>query len=610
MRQRGEFTKALSMIYSEKLSSTDKNVFRQRALCSALALISFGAVGINQAIAQSLPNAGQLLNEQQRTPPVAPPSGLAPQTTGIPSTAPGAGIAEGLTVQLRSIRFTGDTVTVESENLMAIAAPFVGRTVGHSDLLQIAEAISRELRARGYILARAYLPRQDLTDGNLEIAVSAGRLQSGADRISVRGTTRIAASRIQAIAEAALPSGKPLRSEDLERAVLLINDLPGVTARSTLERGSEPGTSRLVIDAAQGPVVQGSAWADNFGNRSTGTARVGAQVQLDDPFGLGDVAALGITKSTGSTLANLNYSVPLTPSGLSLNAGASYLRYHVDQEVFRPLDLRGDAATAQLGLSYPLLRSRERNLTASATYEHRQLKDEVLGLQVRSRKVDSVTFGLNGNRVDTFGGGGVVEGSVMLEAGRTNLSGNADDRFFDSLTARTQGGFEKLALRASRLQNLGGMPGSEWTLFAGASGQLASSNLDSSEKFILGGPSGVRAYAVGEAAGDQGVIGTLELRRNLNIGSDRRLQLLGFVDAGHVTLHKNLWAGSIVNAGNTNSYNLSGAGIGANLWVGRWTVRAAVARTLGDNPGRSLNGRDADSRSSNWRAWVQAAYAF
>ncbi|MGI4779030.1 MAG: ShlB/FhaC/HecB family hemolysin secretion/activation protein [Janthinobacterium lividum] len=572
--------------------------------------MSLAVVGAHEAAAQVLPNAGQLLNEQQRTPPLAPPSAPVPATTGVPSVNPGADVADGLVVQLRSVRFSGDTATASSENLASLAAPSIGRTVGHSELLQIAEAMSRELRGRGYLLARAYLPRQDLTDGNLEIAVSAGRLQSGADRIVVRGTTRVASSRILAIAEAALPAGRPLRAEDLERAVLLVNDLPGVTARSTLERGSEPGTSRLVIEAAEGPQVQGSAWTDNFGNRSTGAARVGAQVQLDDPLGIGDQAGFGVTKSTGSTIANLNYSVPLTPSGLRLNAGASYLRYHVDQDAFRALDLRGDATTAQLGLSYPLLRTRERNLTASATYEHRQLKDEVLGLQVRSRKVDSVTFGLNGNRVDAFGSGGVMEGGLALEAGRTNLSGNADDRFFDRLTARTQGGFEKLALRASRLQNLGGAPGSEWTLFAGASGQLASSNLDSSEKFILGGPSGVRAYAVGEAAGDQGVIGTLELRRNVDVGAERRLQLLGFVDAGHVMLHKHVWPNSVVNADNANSYSLAGAGIGANLWVGRWTVRAAVARTLGDNPGRSLAGRDADSRSSNWRAWVQAAFAF
>ena len=569
-------------------------------------------VGMTDVAAQVPPSAGQLLNEQQRTLPPAPPAGVAPPTTGVAPAAPAADASQsaGLAVRLRSVRFSGATELAASENLAALAAPSIGRTLGHGELQQIAEAATRQLRARGYVLARAYLPRQDLTEGDLEIAIVAGRLQSGADRIAVKGQTRIDPARLRAIAEAALPEGRPVRGDDLERAVLLINDVPGITARSTLERGNEPGTSRLVVDATEGAPVQGSAWTDNYGNRSTGSARVGAQVLLNDPLRLGDAASLGVSKSSGSTVALFNYSVPLTASGLRLNAGASYLRYHVDQEAFTPLDLRGTARSGQIGLSYPVLRTRNANLTASATYEQRRLDDDALGARVRSRQVEGLSFALAGNRIDTFAGGGLWDGAAVLTAGRADLGGNAVDRIVDSLTARTDGSFQKVVLRANRLQNLGGTPGAEWTLFAGATGQLASGNLDSSEKFILGGPSGVRAYPVGEAAGDQGLLGTVELRRNIDIGGDRKLQGLAFVDAGRVRLHKSAWPGSLTNADGTNEYSLAGAGVGANLWIGRWTLRAAVARTLGDNPGRSLAGLDADGRSSKWRGWVQAAYAF
>ena len=585
---------------------------RRSDICRAIAILGCLVVGMTDAIAQVPPSAGQLLNEQQRTLPPAPPAGLAPPTTGTAPAAPAgdASLAAGLAVQLRSVRFSGATELAASENLAALAAPSIGRTLGHGELQQIAEAVTRQLRSRGYVLARAYLPRQDLTDGNLEIALVAGRLQSGADRIAVTGQTRIDPARLKAIAESALPEGRPLRGDDLERAVLLVNDVPGITARSTLERGGEPGTSRLVVDAVEGPLAQGSAWTDNYGNRSTGSARVGAQVVVNDPLRLGDAASLGVSKSSGSTVALLNYSVPLTPSGLRLNAGASYLRYHVDQEAFAPLDLRGTARSGQIGLSYPVLRTRNANLTATAGYEQRRLDDDALGTRVRARQLDNLVVSLAGNRIDSFAGGGLWDGAASLTAGRTDLGGNAVDRIVDSLTSRTDGSFQKVVLRANRLQNLGGAPGSEWTLFAGATGQLASGNLDSSEKFILGGPSGVRAYPVGEAAGDQGVLGTVELRRNIDIGGDRKLQGLAFVDAGRVRLHKSPWPGSFNNADGTNEYSLAGAGVGANLWVGRWTLRAAVARTVGSNPGRSLAGLDADGRGSKWRGWVQAACAF
>ncbi|KEY57731.1 heme/hemopexin transporter protein HuxB [Serratia sp. DD3] len=78
----------------------------------------------------------------------------------------------------------------------------------------------------------------------------------------------------------------------------------------------------------------------------------------------------------------------------------------------------------------------------------------------------------------------------------------------DSQTARTAGNFSKFNLTALRLQMLS----ENWSFYSQFSGQLASKNLDSSEQFSLGGVNGVRAYASGEASGDQGWMTNLELR--------------------------------------------------------------------------------------------------
>ena len=104
---------------------------------------------------------------------------------------------------------------------------------------------------------------------------------------------------------------------------------------------------------------------------------------------------------------------------------------------------------------------------------------------------------------------------------------------------------------------------------------------------------------------------TLELRRNHDLGLPGvKLQTLGFVDTGRIWLHEDAWAGSVNNAGDTNRYDLHALGLGANVWVGDFSVRTAVARTLDNNPGRGLSGLDADGRSSDWRAWLQASLAF
>ena len=81
---------------------------RRSDICRAIAILGCLVVGMTDAIAQVPPSAGQLLNEQQRTLPPAPPAGLAPPTTGTAPAAPAgdASLAAGLAVQLRSVRFS------------------------------------------------------------------------------------------------------------------------------------------------------------------------------------------------------------------------------------------------------------------------------------------------------------------------------------------------------------------------------------------------------------------------------------------------------------------------------------------------------------------------
>ena len=99
-------------------------------------------------------------------------------------------------------------------------------------------------------------------------------------------------------------------------------------------------------------------------------------------------------------------------------------------------------------------------------------------------------------------------------------------------------------------------------------GQQASKNLDSSEKFVLGGINGVRAYPQGEASGDEGYKATLELRYNLMAN----LQGAVFYDMGEIAVNKAPFA---VAASNNRS--LSGAGIGLQGSVGRVQLKASVA---------------------------------
>lgn len=558
----------------------------------------------------SVPDAGQLLNQQQRAGslPMQPPKDSAPAVTAPADAAATNGTpSQELRARILQVRFSGAADLVPETDLQALVQLDLGRDLTHTQLQQLAQRVTQYLRDRGYVVARAYLPRQDLTHGLLTIEVLDGRLQSGDERIVLQADTRIDPSRLKAIAETALPRGEALHQADLERAVLLMNDVPGVSARAVIERGDEPGTSRLSVSATQAPLQQVTVIGDNFGSRSTGVPRVTSQLRLLDPTGRGDALLFSVTLSENTQAVAVNYSTPLLPNGLQASVSATHLIYEVGGALM-PLELEGSATTAAVGVSYPIVRTRDRNLYAQALLEYKALKDDALGTNIRERRLNNLTVAVSGNAADTLLGGGVTTGSLNVMAGDVSLNGNPANKLADANSAETQGGFTKLAFNLNRFQNLG--VSEDWMAFLGLSGQWSGDNLDSAEKFILGGPNGVRAYPIGEAVGDRGLLATLELRRKVAMPWVDQAQLLLFVDAGRVELNAQPWPGAVPTATGRNGYNLTGWGVGLNVAKDKWSVQSAVAARIGSNPGRATDGSDADGRESDVRAWLQATRRF
>jgi hemolysin activation/secretion protein len=393
----------------------------------------------------------------------------------------------------------------------------------------------------------------------------------------------------------------------IERAVLLMGDLPGVNAQASLEPGRDPGTTGIVIQAAEGPLLSGLVSGDNYGDRYTGDLRTTGLVSLNDPFGLGDQLSLSLTGTERLLQGRVAYTLPLGSSGWSWNAAYSSLSYELGKEL-ENLKAKGRADTVTTGLGYPLLRSRNASLWGSLGAEYLRLTDEANGARTRDRKIPVGNASLTGSFFDTFGGGGLTSASLVLTAGRVDLSGLDSHQAADDAGPRTAGDFSRATYSLARLQRLAGPV----SLFGSIRGQFASGNLDSSQKFILGGSTGVRAYPVGEAAGDEGHAVTVETRVDLPfMPAWAMTQLVGFYDAGWVKLHKDPWTGAITNASGRNDYILSGAGLGLNVGkAGLYSLRLSYAHKIGSNDGKSTAGNDADNRSDDGRLWLQVLVWF
>jgi len=559
------------------------------ALCLSAGL----ALASAPSFAQTAPAAGDLLRDLERQPPAALPQTLPP----LPAkpAAPDESSA-GARVTVTAFRLTGVNLIPEAE-LQAALAGYLGKPASFADLRRAADVVAETYQDRGY-LARTWLPDQTLADGVVTIGVLEAKLGAvGIDR--PEGATRMSDATINGYLTARQQIGEPVRPDALQRAVSLLNDLPGVTATSLLEPGASEGESRVVVAVKDKPLFSGLAQADNSGAKASGSNRVALGGYLNNALGVGDQAQLLINKSEGTRFGRAALALPLGHDGLRAGVNASRLDYGYTLSNSR---YSGSATVYGANLAFPFVRALRDNLTASLDLDHKQFDNKVAGINLSSKSIRLATLTLSGDHLDDWFGGGLVQFSLAHAFGRLDLGGNAADAASDAIAngPHRNGDFQRTAWSLTRLQRLT----SADTLVLTAAGQFANRNLDAAEKFVGTGPYGVRAYTSSEPGADDATLLGLELRHQFND--------LVTVSAFHDRVQ--LRRDHLVNVASLtpNSYRLAGSGLG--LSVGRASdvlVRVSVAWRNGDNPARNAGtGMDADGTRHNPRAFVSLIKTF
>lgn len=565
-----------------------------------LPLLAFGFS--TQALGQ---DAGSLLRDRERSNEVKLPEQRPGEAVIQPEAQPPAPSKSGERLLIKSVRFSGKASLLTDAQRTELAARIEGKQVGFPDIRSLADAVNTALRQNGHLLARAVIPPQDATDGSLTVDIIEGSL---ADIAFEYGEgVRIRRGLLSGIADRQL-NRQSLTKADLESALLRMNDLPGVTARSRLTPGSAAGTSRLVVDVSEKPVLSAALFGDNFGSPSTGRAQGHAQLSISDLTGVGEFTQLGFSYSEGQRYASASFAVPLTASGLSLTASYGYLDYENVDEVGSIAGLEGRAHYGSVGLQYQALRSRDFNVRLSAGINGKALTDDSTAGRLADKRIVSSMLGVAGYVNDNLLGGAVTQFSASWTMGYLDLSRVPSAEFFDTLGLRTQGTFHRLNADLLRLQRLGGA----FSLLARASGQWANKNLDSSESFSLGGPYGVRGWPVGEGRGDMGLTGTVELHYDAPLPDTLgALQFSTFLDSGHVWLNKRTYGIPSINACGCNDYSLTSAGLGLSWRHSNFSLAGSWAHGLGNNPGRSATlGLNADGDTDRQQFWLSGSVRF
>ena len=575
--------------------NADFSAVRTQRAAQSLAFVLL-ALATSLLYAQQRPDAGQVL-EQTREPLRLPPP-AEPVLPQPPEPKPALPLAPQLKVKVQQFSFTGNTLYSEAQ-LQPLVQEFIGKELDFEGLNEAATKVRAFYRARGYSLAQAYLPQQVIRNGSVEISIIEGRI--GQIELDRRAGTRIADGLLAGILGTHLKQGEIITETGLERPLLIINDLPGAQVTSEIRPSRTIGAADLRVNVSQaGGTFNGFLDADNHGNRFTGEYRAGVNLNWNTPLGYGDQASFrGFVSDEGMWYTRFAYLIPIWYYGTRVGASWSKFEYRLAKD-FANLNASGEGEVKSIYAFHPIVRTRNSNFIAQVSYEDKRLVDVIRNPapgSLEQRDISDYKLGVVGDFRDGLFGGGLNAYAFTFTRGELGIAPPNVLQADQTTGHHTEGGFSKYNVDARRLQRITDSA----SLLLSASGQRATKNLASAEKFSLGGPNGVRAFPVGEATADIGLIVTVEGRYivpNFKIfGGD--FTVLGFYDHGWARINE-----TPVSGDTENNRSLGGYGLGLSAGQdGAFLVRGSMAW--------ATHGQvESDPARRVPRMWVQAVKWF
>jgi hemolysin activation/secretion protein len=533
-----------------------------RAIAAALAMVcvSFAAVAQVPPAAQIVPPSDQPGRERQRfQPPVVPLAQPGGATITVPGIEAPPGAAE-TTLVIRAIRITGATVYSEAQ-LAELYAGLIGRKVSLQAVYELAGRITAKYGADGYVLSRAIVPVQELDPNGAVV-----KIQVVEGYIETVEWPRDLLARFRDFFTyygARITAERPVNIRTIERYLLLAGDLPGLKFKNSIKpHPTQVGAAVLVVEVTQYKPMDFFGRFDNRGTHARGPLEYLGSITGNNWLGWHE--QLNLTAAAATQTGELQfysgtYRQVLTPEGLTFFANGSYgfgrpdlgegqafLLYHT-----RSLYLES-------GLSYPIIRARERNLSVAGL---------VFGTEDRGIFFDEP--GLPPSTLDRLRGF-----RLRAEADSADETGAINQLFFvfshgyqglgstkngSDLASRANGrvDFTKMELTLSRLQPLF----DQFSLLVAAYGQYALTPLLVSELCGYGGRVFGRAFDPSQFVSDTCIEALAELRYDipLQLPGLSQAQLYGFMDHG--------WLHNIAPVPGTFE-NVDAASIGAGLRLG------------------------------------------
>ena len=515
-----------------------------------------------------------------------------------------------------------------------------GLTIGQ--LQQVADVITKYYHDRGYFLARAVIPAQEIKDGVVNIRVLEGRLEKVQTSGNKRYSDKVLAAPFNPLV------GELVTVSRTENALLTLSHYPGLSAAGVFRPGTDVGSTDIVVNVQDEKRVGGSARYDNSGTEFTGRKRLIGTFDWFNPTGGADQLSVTGLHSFGSE----SNTTGALSSGTPQKGDSTYGDLRYDHPLFSPYDrwavdishnkfdvagalqIGGVSKIGALSWEHDFSRAREGNVIGTLDYSRKRADTLTTssGVQSLSSRDDLAVVGyqLNVDSVNTSANT-ISTGYVRVEHGFAGKLGAPE--VFEGKASRSGSVpcptqtqptktcaddatplFNKYTANYQIFKNL---PANQGLLFR-FNGQYSHNLLTSLEEYVMGGPDSVRAAPTSQFLVDRGVFSSLEYSVRAPGFADKHafgsytwgqvLRLRIFTDVARGWINEPAVT-------TTPEQRLEGTGIGLEFTVpGSLTADLQYAHLNGGARIITLNGKpnpnSPDNIKNSSETWFDLTYSF
>lgn len=387
--------------------------------------------------------------------------------------------------KLNGFEFSPSEV-LTTEELKRLTAPYLQKEVSANDLYKLVNEINALYEEKGYIVCKAGLPPQTITNGIVKIVLIEGKT----GRVLIQGNNSTKDSYIRKRID--LNVGTVSNLSELNKSLVWFNGTNDVQMRIELAAGELPGTTDYVLTAYEPKRHIGVVFTDNSGSETSGEYRLGANYVNSSMFGYRDQLAISAVGSDGTVAGSFMYSFPLTKKGTRLGLNYSMSTVEIVDGPLKDVDVEGESSSYGINITHPFVVNEKRKIEGILDFTKQNSSTDFMGFTWVDDEITRYTAGL---AITTFGNGYVWYNRHNISKGSwKKLSGESMDYIKYDTTFMLQKMYRETQVLTLRFN-----------------GQYSFDDyLPSADQFYVGGSYSVRGYAESFMGADHGISLSLE----------------------------------------------------------------------------------------------------